>query len=73
MQLTGFRMMGAAYRGSFRYAGYVQLTTDKGETLYFPEEFSLQDAINSARNDGHDVSIVERRVNNWVKTGIYQD
>ena len=69
IQVTGFRMVGGAYRRGMYDAGYVLIYTSDGKQKYYGEKTSLNEALANMKRLGFNTSRMETRLDMWVKTG----
>jgi hypothetical protein len=72
MKVTGFTLMGGAYKGGFRYSGATIIKLEDGSTRYFEETTSLDSAIATLKAEGFSTADFEYSLEHWVKTGTWQ-
>ena len=69
LSVTGWRMLGTAYRRGVRQPGGLILTISDGTSRYFPEDVSLDAALTRVRARGILTQDIEAQIDHWVKTG----
>ena len=69
-KITGWRLVGASYKRGRRIPGATILELEGRGIVYYPEEVSLQTAVERAQTErGYDTREIRERIARWVTTG----